>query len=98
MLETEGGVDGNNESSFKETLKVAVVPSSAVLPEMLVMLKFSLPDTKGATGAGPAGDESRATLNVAALPPSLVLPEILVISKKSLPDTEGAEGAARAGF
>ncbi len=50
-LEIEGGVEGKYESSFKETLKVEDVPPSAVLPEMLVMLKFSLPDTDGAEGA-----------------------------------------------
>ena len=31
-------------------MKVAVLPSSAVLPEILVMLYVSLPDTAGADG------------------------------------------------
>ena len=39
------------------TLNVEVAPPSQLCPEMLVMLKKSLPDTEGAAaGAGRAGD------------------------------------------
>ena len=77
-------------------MKVAAVPSSAVLPEMLVILKFSLPEKTGAAGAAGAGDSLSATLNVADVPPSAVLPETVVKVKVSLPDTDGASGGAGA--
>ena len=80
------------------TLNVAVLPSSTVLPEILVMLQKSLPEAIGTEGSGPAGDLSSLTLKVALVPSSSVCPEILLTSKNSLSDAEGVGGTGGLGF
>ena len=72
---------GRAGDASRATLKVEVVPSSAVCPMLeMSMSKKSLPETAGSAGGGPAVDLLRATLKVEVVPTSAVLPDIFVIS------------------